>query len=274
MKYLILVSIIFGAFTQLFAQDSAAAVKRKKMHGTFYATWGYNSDYYTKSKIHVKESTNYNYDFTIFKAKAHDQPDTEDLLNTPLTVPQYVFYAGYFFNNKGDWGIEGGWDHLKYVVTPNQTAHMQGTIDGVYYDKDTVLTDNFFHYEHTNGNNYLTVSALKRFTFYESKNTHHKLSFIAKAGGGILIPKTYSVMTAAANTNDGPFRVAGYVLTTAGAIRYDIYRYFFIEASAKVAYARYTYDVIGLSREGVAKHAFGSLQLIGSFGINIPLSKQ
>ncbi len=275
MKYVLLALGMLGASVQLFAQDSATAVKKKKMHGAFYVTWGYQWDYYTNSTIHVRESSsNYNYDFTLNNVKAHDKPDTEDLFNTPLTVPQYVLYAGYFFNNKGDWGIEGGWDHLKYVVTDNQTVQMQGTIEGVNYNQDTLITSDFFHYEHTNGNNYLTLSALKRFTFYESKNKHHKVSFIAKAGGGMLIPKTYSVVTNPANTNDGPFRVAGYVLTAGGAIRYDIYRYFFVEASTKLAYARYTHDVIGLSREGVAKHAFGSLQLIASFGFNIPLSKQ
>jgi len=271
MKQINLVLLLLLVFVQsAYAQDSTA-IKKKKMHGTFYVTWGYQKDFYTNSDVHFKNNRDDNYDFTMHNAKAHDQRDMNDFFHQPLTVPQYVFYGGYFFNNKGDWGIEGGWDHLKYVVTEGQSVQMTGQIRGVKYDhQDTIINYNFFHYEHTNGNNYLTASVLKRFTFFKSTNTHHKLSLIAKAGGGGLIPKTQSVILG--NERDGPFRLAGYVFTIGGALRYDIYRYFFLEASMKSAYVRYTHDKI--YSEGVAKQYFFSQQFILSAGINIPLSKK
>ena len=229
MKYVystILLSLL--AMQCLFAQDSTAA-KKKKMHGTFYVTWGYQKDFYGKSDVQFKNDRDDNYDITMHQVKASDRRDMSDFFNRPLTVPQYVFYGGYFFNNKGDWGIEGGWDHLKYIVDEGQTVHMTGQIRGVQYDQDTTINYNFWHYEHTNGNNYLTVSLLKRFTFINSKSGNHKLSLISKFGGGMLIPKTQSVILG--NERDGPFRLAGYLFTVGGAVRYDIYRYFFLEAS-------------------------------------------
>ena len=270
MKFLYFLVLILTVHSHsLFAQTDSVSVKKKKMHGTFYVTWGYHKDFYTKSDIHFKNDRDDNYDFVMHNAKAHDQKDVDDLFHQPLTVPQYVLYGGYFFNNKGDWGIEAGWDHLKYVVTDGQTVHMTGQIHGTPYDLDTMITYNFFHYEHTNGNNYLTASLVKRNTIYKSRNTHHKVSLLLKGGGGMLIPKTQSVIMG--DERDGPFRLAGYVITFGGAVRYDIYRYFFLEASTKSAYARYTHDKI--YGEGIANHHFFSQQFIISAGINIPLAK-
>jgi len=270
MKYAHLVIFLLLASLQTVQAQDSSAVKKKKMHGTFYVTWGYQKDFYTRSDVHFKNDGNDNYDFVMHNAKAHDRRDMDHFFQKPLTVPQYVFYGGYFFNNKGDWGIEGGWDHLKYIVTDNQVMHMTGQIRGVQYNQDTLATYNFFHYEHTNGNNYLSASLLKRFTFFNSPASHHKLSLIAKVGGGLLVPKTQSVILG--NERDGPFRVAGYVFTIGGAVRYDIYRYFFLEASTKGGYARYTHDK--LYGDGIAKQHFFSLQFIMSAGVNIPLSKK
>lgn len=270
MKQLLLALLLFFTFFQgVYAQDTLKT-KKRKMHGTFYVTWGYQKDYYTRSDVHFQDSKSDDYDFTLHQVKANDRRDMYDFFNQPLTVPQYVLYGGYFFNNKGDWGIEGGWDHLKYIVTEGQTVRMTGQIRGVQYDQDTTVNYNFFHYEHTNGNNYLTLSLVKRNVLYTSINNHHKVSALFKAGGGGLIPKTESMVLG--NHRDGPFRLAGYVATLGTAIRYDIYRYFFLEAAMKGAYARYTHDKI--YEQGVAKQNFLSMQFIMSAGINIPLSKQ
>jgi hypothetical protein len=269
MKQISLIGLLFAMLCQYsYAQDTTG-VKKKKMHGTFYVMWGYHKDYYTNSDVHFQDSETDNYDFTMHHAKAHDSRDMDDLLNKPLTVPQYIVYGGYFFNNKGDWGIEAGWDHLKYIVTDGQTVRMTGQIRGTQYDQDTTVTAPFFHYEHTNGNNYLTASLVKRNKLYASPNGHYRISALFKGGGGLLIPKTESYVLG--NHRDGPFRVAGYVFTLGTSIRYDIYRYFFLEAGIKGAYARYTYDKI--YGEGHANHNFLSAQFILSLGFNIPLSK-
>src|SRR6478609_11492944 len=126
---------------------TTTTVKQKGMHGMFYITWGYNRDAYTKSTINFKDMTTDDYDFTLHKAYAHDQPDFHDLLHSPISVPQYQLNVGYMFNNKRDLGVEFAWNHLKYVVQDNQMMHLTGYIRGTYYDQDTLVTPGFVHFE-------------------------------------------------------------------------------------------------------------------------------
>jgi hypothetical protein len=134
---------------------------------------------------------------------------------------------------------------------------------------DTVATPALVHFEHTNGNNYLTASLVKKFTFLKSPKGLHKFSAVGKLGGGALVPKTQSDILG--NDNDGSFRPSGFVITAAAALRYDIFRYFFIEHSVKGGFADYT--GAKLYGYGRAKQTFFSAQFIFSFGWNIPMSK-
>jgi len=134
-------------------QESTTSTEKKKLHGTFFVNWGYHRDAYTTSTIQFKDIETPgvpHYDFKFRKAKAHDKLDMNDFFKTAPTVPQYAFNFGYFFNDKNDLGIEVAWNHLKYVVTDNQVMRMTGTIDGQYYDLDTLVTPGFVHFEHTN----------------------------------------------------------------------------------------------------------------------------
>lgn len=238
--------------------------------GNFYATWGYHIDRYTRSTIHFKDTKTDDYNFTLEKAKAHDRTDMHDFFHTPPTVPQYVVNIGYFFANKPKWGIEVSWDHLKYIVNDNQVMHLKGEIRGQYFDKDTLVTPKFVHFEHTNGNNYLMISAVRRYKWLQSaRNPDTGLSVIAKAGAGGLIPKTDSYIMG--NHNDGPFRLSGFVVGVSANLRYDFYRYLFAECGIKGAFADYTSAKVYM--EGRAKHTFFSVQYIAALGINIPLSK-
>jgi hypothetical protein len=237
--------------------------------GNFYLTWGYHRDHYTRSTIHFKDNQTDNYNFTLEKAKAKDQPDMHDFFHTPLTVPQYVFNIGYFFANKSKWGIEGSWDHLKYVVIDNQRMHLVGDIRGQHFDQDTLVTPAFVHFEHTNGNNYAMISGVRRISLLGGEfNRVNRLSLLTKAGAGLLVPKTDSHIMG--NHNDGPFRVSGIVFGVSTALRYDFYRFFYIEGSLKGAFADYTSAKV--YKEGRAHHTFFSVQYIWSAGVNIPLS--
>jgi hypothetical protein len=244
-------------------------VYAQKKIGNFYATWGYHRDKYTRSDLHFKDNKTDNYNFTLENAKAKDQPDMHDFFHTPLTVPQYVLNVGYFFANKSEWGIEASWDHLKYVVIDNQRMHLVGDIRGQHFDQDTLVTPAFVHVEHTNGNNYAMLSAVRRIPLVLAKgNRTSKISLLAKAGIGGLIPKTDSHIMG--NHNDGPFRLSGFVIGVSTALRYDFSRYLYIEGSLKGAFADYT--AAKLYEQGRMKHTFFSIQYIWSAGINIPLS--
>jgi hypothetical protein len=258
------------------AQQESETAAKKKLHGTFFVNWGYHRDAYTTSTIQFKDIQTPgipHYDFTFHKAKAHDRLDIQNFLQKGPTIPQYVLNFGYFFNDKNDLGIEVCWNHLKYVVTDNQVMHMTGMIDDRSYNLDTLVTPDFVHFEHTNGNNYLIISLLKRVQIVSSKNQQHKLSGIFGAGIGGLIPKSDSYITIYDKKyhNDGPFRLSGWVVGVSAAARYDFFKYFFFESNIKGAFADYTN--VKLYEKGRANHHFFSVQYILSLGINVPIGQ-
>jgi len=258
--------ILFLSLTTAFPQTSS-----DKKKGGFYLTWGYHRDRYTRSTIHFVDNTSdvngHPYNFTFHKAKATDQPDFHDLFHTALSVPQYVFNFGYFFGDKHDLGIEVSWDHLKYVVVDNQRMHVTGSYNGMMHDVDTLVTPSFVHYEHTNGNNYLMVSFVKRHQLFKFPYVHQSLNAIAKIGAGVLDPKTDSKIFD--HHNDGPFRISGLVFGASINLRYNFLKYFFLEYGVKGAIADYT--SVKLYNTGRASQTFGSVQFIGAGGINVPL---
>jgi len=139
MKYVSLLStFLLMASFNVFSQASDEIVPNKQK-GSFYLTWGYHRDQYTRSTIHFKDHDSDNYDFTLYHAKAKDKVDIHKLIGTPLTVPQYVLRIGYFFNTKKDLGLEFSWDHLKYVVRDDQLMHLKGTIHDVEYSEAVLL---------------------------------------------------------------------------------------------------------------------------------------
>lgn len=250
------------------SQESITPVP--KLHkGSIYLTWGYHLNAYSKSTLHLKDFNSDNYDFTLYDAKARDQPDMHHLLRTPISVPQYVFRLGYFLNNKKDLGIEFSWDHLKYIVKDNQTMHLKGWIRENYYDLDTLVTPDLVHIEHTNGNNYAMLSIVKRSTFFAPPNKSHKLSGLFTAGAGVLIPKTDSRVLG--NHNDGPFRYSGIVFAASASLRYEFFKYFYVEPSIKGAFADYTNAKVYL--QGRVRQCFFSVQYVFAGGINIPLGR-
>lgn len=253
-------------FTNLSFSQSTPTPLSSSSNGGFYLTWGYHRNGYTKSTLHLRDHASDNYDFTLSHAKAKDQPDMHELWKTPLTVPQYVFRMGYYFKNKNH-GIELSWDHLKYVVIDNQLMHLKGTIHDVYYDKDTLVTPDFVHVEHTNGNNYAMVSWIGRHSLLKWRSGEPRISAVYTAGAGVLIPKTDSRVLG--NHNDGPFRYSGIVVGASAGLRYHIVKYLYVEGSVKGAFADYTNAKVYL--QGRVRHHFFSVQYVGAIGVNIPL---
>lgn len=70
-----------------------------------------------------------------------------------ITIPQTNFRIGYFF--KENYTVSIAVDHMKYVMSNNQTLKINGNInkggafDGVYNNDDIVLTSDFLLFEHT-----------------------------------------------------------------------------------------------------------------------------
>ncbi len=265
--------LLTGSFCCAHQNDSL----KTKHKGTFYAGWGYNLDWYSKSDIHISNNGdlnehNYkgNYDFTVHDAQARDRADFEgigDLIN--ITIPQYVWRIGYMFNDKRDLGIELSYDHAKYIVNDYQKLRVTGQIFGQPLDKDTIIDPKtFLHFEHTDGANFVTPNLVKRFKLYQAKSKLLKVSCIGKYGFGIVFPRTD--VTLFGKRINNRFHVAGYFTGVELGPRIEIYKYFYAEWTIKGGYANYTNSLV-IKDTGKAKHNFTTFMTIWSVGFMFPL---
>lgn len=276
--YFILVSLLLlGLGQSAKAQDICDCPAQSKLgKGTIYFSWGYNRDKFSKSDIHFYNpgelntvTGNYDsYDFTIYDARAVDRPRLKDIFRTDLTIPQYNYRLGYYFNNKKDIGIEINFDHTKYIMEDYQTLHVKGTINGTYIDQDTLIDPTtFLHFEHSDGANFLFVNFMKRQRLLVSKNKKHWLSAVAKVGAGVVIPRTQISLWGQDLNNC--FHIAGYGFGLDGGLRYDAFKHFFLEYTLKGCFTNYT-NVLVIG-EGQAHHYFWTGENILVLGVQFPL---
>ncbi len=153
-------------------QDRSTYNDKKK--GQITVSWGWNRGAYTRSNTSFKGD---DYDFKLYHVKSHDVPTPVTSLYrylqiTKLTLPQTNLRISYFIKDK--LAISFGDDHMKYVMTQDQTVPIKGTItqNGNYkgtYNEDITLSEDFLTFEHTDGLNYLNFELEKYFTWYHSK---------------------------------------------------------------------------------------------------------
>lgn len=260
-----------------FAQTNAvptATLSSKKMKGNFYAMFGYTRASYSRSTIHFTNRSNtyypetgryHNYDFTIYKAQAHDRPDFDqipDVIN--ITIPQFVVRGGYYFNNKKDFGIEINYDHTKYVVDDYQKVRVKGDFNGEFVDKDTILDPkNFLHFEHTDGANFWMINFLKRWKVYNPSRLFN-LGLVVKPGAGIVFPRTDVTIYGTRLNND--WHVAGWIIGVEGGIRAEFLKYGVFEFVGKGSYADYTTCLVLGKGNGKARHHFFTAQATMTIG--------
>lgn len=248
-------------FLSLFANAQNEKMSFWKKHG-FYLQWGYNRETYTKSTLHFKDEGKH--DFTVYNAKAHDQPNFSAIWQAPLeiSIPQFSARLGMYLDADNKSAIEVNFDHTKYVMTANQTLRVAGTIGGQTFDKDTlVAADKFLSFEHTNGANFLQINYVRQFNLFNIKNRPF-VTVIAKAGGGCMIPKTD--VTLFGIQRDNVFHIAGFLASAEAGIRLYPLRNLFLEATAKSGYVNYT-NVFTVGT-GKAHHQFGYLEEIVTLG--------
>ncbi len=261
MKKLTTLSLLCTIFSSVYAQ------KKSKLLSGMYIQWGYNTEWYTRSTIHfntVAEGVHYN--FTMYKAKGHDQNDMDAILKSPLafSVPQYNYRIGFYLNKKHTKAIELNYDHAKYIVNNDQVVRIKGNIGNQYFDKDSSFSVTDLHFEHTNGANFYQINYVQQ---YELKRNGKRPVFtlLWKAGAGILFPKTYIILN---NKGvDNKFNIAGYCFGAEGGARWYISRKLFFEGTAKAGFAHYT-NALGYGN-GKVNHHFGYFELIGTIGYDI-----
>jgi hypothetical protein len=268
----------FSFLTQVsFSQTEISSIpseSKRLKKGNIYLMWGYTRATYSKSDIHFVDRSNtyypetgkyHNYDFTIYDATAKDRPDFDqikDVIN--ITIPQFVMRAGYYFNNKKDFGIEINYDHTKYVVKDYQKVHIKGDFNGNYIDKDTILDpDNFLHFEHTDGANFWMFNFIKRWKLYEpSKNFN--VGFVVKPGAGIVYPRTDVKMQGSHLNNK--WHVAGWIVGLESGFRVEFLKNGVFEFVGKGSYADYRNVLVLGKGNGKANHHFFTGQLTMTIG--------
>ncbi len=203
--------------------------------------FGGNREAYTKSDIRFIGD---DYNFTLYDVTAHDKPKGIhiDYFNpTRMTIPQTNLKIGYFFTDK--YSISVGVDHMKYVMTQNQTVNMTGSIqnhspfDGTYQDDPTVLTVDFLKFEHTNGLNYVNAELTRQDDISKLIGTNidvFQLNTVLGGSVGFLYPKTD--VTFMGEHRHDEFHVAGYGTALKAGLNLTFFKHFYIQSELKGGY--------------------------------------
>lgn len=258
--------ILFICGQNVIGQEIISSEKQKRTKGSFYLTWGYNKDWFSKSDIHFKNTGSNPYDFTIHDVKAKDRPEFGEVFNKDISIPQFIYRLGYYFKN-GKIGIEGGFDHAKYIVVQDQSVRITGNYKGEEWDKDTVLSTKVIRFEHTNGANFIMLSLVWRDKLLESKSHKHTVHAVVKPGLGLVVPQ--STVYIFGKPQDNNYHIAGYIFGVEADLRYDLGKHFFFETGFKGVWANYT-DVLAVE-ETKANHSFFAAQWIIGIGLRFAI---
>ncbi|MES1225178.1 MAG: hypothetical protein ABUT20_57375, partial [Bacteroidota bacterium] len=182
-----------------------------------------------------------------------------------LSIPQYNYRLGYFFNDKNDLGVEINFDHTKFIFS-DQQAKIKGTLNGHSVDSSVYFSaPTGFYYYLNNGANFLLFNIVKRWHWYTNKQENIKIDAMAKGGIGPVIPHVENKFFNEPGNNPH-FQLGGWNTGVEGALRSTFFRHVYLEFAGKLDYARYS----GLKiYKGTAKHAFGTGELILSLGVTL-----
>jgi hypothetical protein len=248
---------------------SAQTTGKAKRTGAIYASWGYNTEWYTRSTVTVKQQALGN-NYKMVNVRAHDNEGWDkDLLHQDFTIPQYNYRLGYYFNDKQDMAFEINFDHTKYIITDNQDVHVKGTIGDLKIDEHINFSSkNGFYYFLNNGANFLLFNIVKRQPIFTTRDRNLYVDLLGKAGIGPVIPHVENSFFGMANKKG--FQLGGWNAGIETALRVTVMKYGYLEFAQKVDYARYS----GLKvYQGRARQAFGTYELILSVGAMIPTTK-
>jgi len=266
---LLLVTILFTTSYKTFAQTSKDT--KNEREGEFYFSWGYNTEWYTKSDVHVSQPSLGN-DYTLNSVNAHDHRGwDEGLLSKALSIPQYNYRIGYLFNKKRGLGVEINFDHTKYLIRDGSTINVTGTQNGVPVNTNINFADaNGYHYYLNNGANFLLFNFVKRWHWLGNTTKNFKLDLLAKAGVGPVIPHVDNSF-GEGQQNHPHFQFGGWNTGIEGVIRATFYKYVYLEYCNKFDYARYSNLAI---YQGTAKQSFGTYEMILNLGVTFPIGKK
>ena len=241
---ILLLFITLSQSINSFSQEPYNIIETSKGNkGKIYIFGGWNRAHFSNSDIRFRGN---DYDFTLKNVVARDRqtPFTLDPYFNPakISIPQTNFRIGYFISDH--YNISFGIDHMKYVMSQNQTVKIDGKIsgseikyNGVYNGSDIILTDDFLTFEHTDGLNYLSL-AISRvdniFNFNELRIKNFEINFTEGVGIGALIPRTNTQLLK--NKRYDQYHLAGYGLDAKIGLNILFYKHFFVQSELKGGY--------------------------------------
>ena len=244
--------------------------QKKERKGEFYFSWGYNKEWYTRSNVKVDQPSLGN-QYTLRNVRSHDHPGwDEGLFSIPISIPQYNYRIGYFFNKKKGLAFEINFDHTKHIIQDGQDVRITGKLNGRQVDSTVNFSKgNGFYYYLNNGANFLLFNIVKRWNWYESRNHNLKVDGLGKAGIGPVIPHVENSFFG--QKNDDGFQLGGWNAGVEYAVRGTFYKHVYLEFANKLDYASYSNLKV---YNGTAKQNFGTYELILSLGYTFPMGKK
>ena len=277
-KYILVIFLVLPFF--LFAQNSNKIHKK----GSFYVHWGYNRSNYANSDIRFAGP---GYDFTLAKVQATDMPTPFDGFTTYFnptlfSIPQFNFHGGFFL--KDNLSISIGWDHMKYVMAPDQNANISGYISNQVsepsisvnpnyakqYSPNTpfnINSSDFLQFEHTDGFNYASVELEHYLPVWKAKKGFFQLDWINGGGLGLMIPRSDVRLFTLGKNN--LWNIAGAGASLKSGLRLNLTKILFLETTVKGGYTN-LWDIRTTGRS--VDHAEQSIwfgEFYGALGFNI-----
>lgn len=227
-----------------FSQETSNIIEHSKGNkGKIYIFGGWNRAHFSNSDIRFRGN---DYDFTLKSVVAYDRQTPFKLdpyFNpTKISIPQTNLRIGYFISDH--YNVSFGFDHMKYVMSQNQTVKINGKIsasetkyDGVYNSSDIALTDDFLTFEHTDGLNYLNLAISrvdKIFDFNQLRIKNFEINFTEGVGIGALVPRTNTQLLNKKRYDQ--YHLAGCGLDAKIGLNILFYKHFFIQSELKGGY--------------------------------------
>lgn len=210
--------------------------------------WGWNHGHFSHSDINFKGD---DYNFTIRDAKAHDKQPSFSYHNyfqpDRVTIPQTVVRVGYFISDH--YNISLGIDHMKYVLTEDQIAKIDGYIDvpgeigdqfnGLYDGTPTKLSSDLLLFEHTDGLNYVNVEFsryddLGKLLGFTWNTDIFQINITEGLGVGALVPKTNTTLLN--RDRHDAFHLSGFGISAKQGINFTFFKHFFVQGELKGGY--------------------------------------
>ncbi len=257
MRFLLLLTVIFGFTFTGEAQIRKHKKKRSTNAGTLFVDFGMNRDQYFSSRLRLVGA---DYDLTFKNVKGYDRLEKG---KSDLSIGQFSGRVGYYFREK--WALSLGVDRLKYYIAEPNSATLSGKIDsgvdttwsGEYFDQPITTTRNTFNYQYNKGLNFIRIDLIRSFDLFEV-GSKRQLAFTGNLGvaAGPLIASTDLLFGQKQTQTTTSF--AGYALAASAGIRVEFFKHVYIKAEnslgfAHVLHARTRFD----DRNQYAKQRLG-----------------